>query len=173
VSSRSTSLRARRTGRALASCLGGLVLAFSACTFKPHIPDQAISCATDQDCPLGFSCNAKLTRCCRPGACADAPGPAPERAPAQPDRPTSTAADAHGDTPDGGVDQGRAAPNSMPADAGDARDGRSDGASPGASLGFDRRPNRRGRWNSVTEFGKTREDAPVTPGPPGRIFSPT
>jgi hypothetical protein len=154
ISLRGTFVRARWA-------LGALVLALSACTFKPHIPDQAISCASDQDCPLGFACNARLARCCRPGACPDDPGPAPARTPDQ-DRPASNA-DAKGDTADGGVDQARATPPTT--DAGDAHDGRPDGG-PVAGLA----PGRQGGCNSIPEFRKKREDAPVTPARAGLIF---
>ena len=168
--SRPTSLRLRfrRAGRALAPGLGALVLALSACTFKPHIPDQAISCATDQDCPQGFACNTKLTRCCRPGACDDAPGPAPARPPAEPAAPSSNA-DAHGARPDGGVDQALPVPSGTPpaADAGDGRDGRDargdGGTAPPASL--IQPADRPRRLNSITEFGKKREDAPAAAAP--------
>jgi hypothetical protein len=154
----STWLRGGWARRALAPVLAGFVLALSACTFKPHIPDQAISCATDQDCPQGFACNTKLTRCCRPGACDDAPGPAPARPTAE-TAPPSGNADTHGAPQDGGIDHARAMPTATPAtadagDASDARDARGDGGpGPGTSQ------------NSITQFGKKREDAPVAPAP--------
>jgi hypothetical protein len=153
---RSTSLRVCRAGRALAPVLGALVLALSACTFKPHIPDQAISCATDQDCPRGFACNTKLTRCCRPGACDDAPGPAPARPPAEA-TPASSNGDTHAAPQDGGVDQARAMPTGTAADAGAASDGRDARGDGGPGLATSQ--------NSITLFGKKREDAPVAPAP--------
>jgi hypothetical protein len=54
----------------------GLLLGAAAstgCTFRPHIPDQAVTCSADPDCPEGFTCNVPLARCCRPGACDEAP----------------------------------------------------------------------------------------------------
>lgn len=69
--------RLSRTTTLVSFLAGPLLGLLPACSFKPHIPDGALTCSTNQDCPEGLSCNLEIGRCCRAGACAQASSPDP------------------------------------------------------------------------------------------------